>query len=117
MTPQKHLGRIWAHRTKIEAGEIAVGDAVHLTVDHARRDAIRANHSATHLLHEALRMVLGDHVAQKGSMVAPERLRFDFAHPKPVSSEELSRVEDIANAIILKDEPVVGVHPEDQSAE
>src|SRR6202040_1341662 len=76
-------------------------------VDHARRLAIRANHSATHLLHEALRMVLGDHVAQKGSLVAPDRLRFDIAHPKPVTAAELSQVEDIANRIILQNAPVI----------
>jgi alanyl-tRNA synthetase len=75
-------------------------------VDHARRAAIRQNHSATHLLHEALRQVLGDHVAQKGSLVAPDRLRFDFSHPKPVTAEELERVEDIANDIVLQNAPV-----------
>jgi alanyl-tRNA synthetase len=77
-----------------------------LEVDHARRAAIRQNHSATHLLHEALRQVLGDHVAQKGSMVAPDRLRFDFSHPKPVTADELARVEDIANDIVLQNAPV-----------
>ncbi|MBN9025351.1 MAG: alanine--tRNA ligase, partial [Rhizobiales bacterium] len=86
---------------------IATGDAVRLTVDHARRGTIRSNHSATHLLHAALRRVLGDHVAQKGSMVAPERLRFDFSHPKPIDEAELAAVEEIANAIVLQDAPVV----------
>jgi len=103
---KKKLGDVFAHVVEVEEGRLEVGGAVELKVDHANRAAIRANHSATHLLHEALRMVLGDHVAQKGSLVAPERLRFDFAHPKPVSAEELSRVEDIANAIVLRDEPV-----------
>jgi alanyl-tRNA synthetase len=103
---KKKLGDVFAHVVEVKEGRLEVGAAVELKVDHDNRAGIRANHSATHLLHEALRMVLGDHVAQKGSLVAPERLRFDFAHPKPVSAEELSRVEDIANAIVLKDEPV-----------
>ena len=82
-------------------------EAVELKVDHGRRAAIRANHSATHLLHEALRQVLGDHVAQKGSLVSPERLRFDISHPKPIEAAELARVEDIANAVLLQNVPVV----------
>jgi alanyl-tRNA synthetase len=90
----------------VEDGAVKVGDALQLEVDHERRSAIRQNHSATHLLHEALRLVLGDHVAQKGSMVAPDRLRFDFSHPKPVTAEELERVEDIANDIVLQNAPV-----------
>ena len=81
--------------------------ALQLEVDHERRMAIRANHSATHLLHEALREVLGDHVAQKGSLVAPDRLRFDFAHPKPVTDQELAQIEDIANQVVLENAPVV----------
>jgi alanyl-tRNA synthetase len=97
---RKHLGRVWAHRTTVSAGEVAVGDAVHLTVDHARRAAIRANHSATHLLHEALRQRLGTHVAQKGSLVAPDRLRFDFSQPVAVPAEELALVEADVNAHI-----------------
>ena len=91
---------------KVEDGTIKVGDPLLLEVDHARRSAIRQNHSATHLLHEALRQVLGDHVAQKGSLVAPDRLRFDFSHPKPISASELERVEDIANDIVLQNAPV-----------
>jgi alanyl-tRNA synthetase len=86
---------------------LKAGAALALDVDHARRSAIRSNHSATHLLHESLRLVLGDHVAQKGSLVAPDRLRFDFAHPKPMSDEELERVEDIANDIVLQNSPVI----------
>ena len=102
----KHLGRVWAHRTRIEAGAIAVGDAVHLTVDHARRGAIRANHSATHLLHAALRERLGTHVAQKGSLVAPERLRFDVSHPVAMSPAELAQVETDVNAQVRANTPV-----------
>lgn len=103
---QKKLGDIFAHAVKVTSGEIKLGTPAELTVDHARRSTIRANHSATHLLHEALRLVLGDHVAQKGSLVSPERLRFDFSHPKPISEAELAQVEDIANAAVLRNEPV-----------
>ena len=104
---QKKLGDVFAHAVTVTAGELRVGQPVELAVDHARRTAIRANHSATHLLHEALRLVLGDHVAQKGSLVSPDRLRFDFSHPKPITAEELREVEEIANAIVLRNEPVV----------
>ncbi|MEZ2410462.1 alanyl-tRNA synthetase [Bosea sp. OAE752] len=103
---QKKLGDVFAHSVTVKEGELKLGAAVELIVDHERRTAIRANHSATHLLHEALRLVLGDHVAQKGSLVSPDRLRFDFSHPKPISAEELREVEEIANAIVLKNEPV-----------
>jgi alanyl-tRNA synthetase len=97
----KRVGDVFAHRVLVESGTLIPGLAVELRVDGARRAAIRANHSATHLLHEALRQVLGDHVAQKGSSVAPERLRFDFAHPKPIAPEELARVEYIANDVVV----------------
>jgi len=103
---QKHLGRLWAHRTKIEAGELAVGDAVHLAVDGERRNAIRANHSATHLLHAALRERLGTHVAQKGSLVAPERLRFDFSQPTAIDPAKLAEVEADVNAYIRQNDAV-----------
>ena len=103
---EKKAGDLWVHRGKAEAGTIAAGDPAILEVDHARRTATRANHSATHLLHEALREILGQHVAQKGSLVAPERLRFDFSHPKPLSAEEVAAVESMANAIILQNAPV-----------
>jgi alanyl-tRNA synthetase len=103
---QKKAGDVFAHMVTVEQGSIKIGDPILLEVNHARRDAIRQNHSATHLLHEALRQVLGDHVAQKGSLVAPDRLRFDFSHPKPMSPEELERVEDIANDKVLQNTPV-----------
>ncbi|MEA2840364.1 MAG: alanyl-tRNA synthetase [Methylobacteriaceae bacterium] len=103
---QKKIGDVFVHSGIVEEGEITPGQSLDLKVDHARRSAIRANHSATHLLHEALRQVLGEHVAQKGSLVAPDRLRFDFAHPKPISDSELAAAEDIANAHILKNTPV-----------
>ena len=103
---QKKAGDLFAHIVKVEEGSVKPGDPLLLEVDHARRSAIRQNHSATHLLHEALRQVLGDHVAQKGSLVAPDRLRFDFSHPKPISAAELERVEDIANDIVLQNSPV-----------
>jgi alanyl-tRNA synthetase len=99
---QKKLGDLFVHEVTVNEGELRVGQAVQLEIDHERRRAIRANHSATHLLHEALRQVLGDHVAQKGSLVAGDRLRFDFAHPKPISEEELAEVADIANRMVLQ---------------
>ena len=97
---------VFVHVGVVEAGPIAVGATVKLTVDGERRGAIRANHSATHILHEALREVLGDHVAQKGSLVNADRLRFDFSHPKPMSAEELARVEEIANDVVLQNAEV-----------
>jgi alanyl-tRNA synthetase len=103
---QKKAGDVIVHLVKVDAGTVKVGDPLLLEVDHARRAAIRQNHSATHLLHEALRQVLGDHVAQKGSLVAPDRLRFDFSHPKPMTAAELENVEDIANDIVLQNAPV-----------
>jgi alanyl-tRNA synthetase len=104
---QKKLGDLHVHEGVVEDGTLRPSLAVELEVDHARRTALRANHSATHLLHEALRRVLGDHVAQKGSLVAPDRLRFDFAHPKPLSREELEQVEEIANRAVLENAPVM----------
>ena len=103
---QKKAGDLFAHIVKVEEGTVKAGDPLLLEVDHARRTAIRQNHSATHLLHEALRLVLGDHVAQKGSLVSPDRLRFDISHPKPITIEELEKVEDIANDIVLQNAPV-----------
>lgn len=103
---QKKGGDLFVHQGVVEQGTVKPGLALQLDVDHARRTAIRANHSATHLLHEALRQVLGDHVAQKGSLVAPDRLRFDFSHPKPITAEELEKVEDIANDFVLQNSEV-----------
>jgi alanyl-tRNA synthetase len=102
----KPLGRLHAHHTKLEAGTLKVGDTVQLAVDTARRDRIRANHSATHLLHAALRGRLGEHVTQKGSLVAEDRLRFDFSHPKALTAEEIADVEAEVNAHIRANEPV-----------
>ncbi|MCW2275886.1 alanine--tRNA ligase [Rhodoblastus acidophilus] len=102
----KKLGDLFVHEGEVLEGAFEVGAALELDVNVERRAAIRANHSATHLLHEALRQVLGDHVAQKGSMVAADRLRFDFAHPKPVTDQELAEVEEIANRVILENAAV-----------
>jgi alanyl-tRNA synthetase len=90
----------------VEDGEITLGDAVEMQVDHDRRSGNRIHHSATHLVHEALRQVLGNHVVQKGSLVEPGRFRFDFAHPKPLSDEELMHVEGIANQVVLQNDEV-----------
>jgi alanyl-tRNA synthetase len=102
----KEADGLIVHNVKVENHTLKVGDAVRLEVDHARRSDIRRNHSATHILHEALRQVLGDHVAQKGSLVAPDRLRFDFSHPEPMTAGEIERVEDIANDVVLQNSPV-----------
>ncbi|MCP3465205.1 MULTISPECIES: alanine--tRNA ligase [unclassified Bradyrhizobium] len=103
---QKKLSDLFVHIGTVEQGTLKAGTALQLEVDHARRSSIRAHHSATHLLHEALRQVLGDHIAQRGSLVAPDRLRFDFVHPKPITPEELARVEDIANDVVLENDEV-----------
>ncbi|MEO1220631.1 MAG: alanine--tRNA ligase [Pseudomonadota bacterium] len=102
----KPLGRLHAHQTTISAGEVELGDNVQLEVDVARRNQVRANHSATHLVHAALRNQLGDHVTQKGSLVADDRLRFDFSHPKALSSEDIAAIEAEVNAEILANEEV-----------
>ncbi|SHM14329.1 alanine--tRNA ligase [Roseibium suaedae] len=103
---QKKADGLFIHAVTVTEGTLKVDLPVQLVVDHERRGAIRSNHSATHLLHEALREVLGGHVAQKGSLVTSERLRFDFSHPKPMSDEELKVVETLANEIILQNAPV-----------
>ena len=102
----KPLGRLHAHQARVTAGKIAVGDTVHLSVDVERRNRIRANHSATHLLHAALRERLGGHVTQKGSLVAPDRLRFDFSHPEALTPEQIADVEADVNAQIRGNESV-----------
>ena len=103
---QKRLGDLFVHLGHVEKGNFKPGVAVELQVDHARRGGNRMHHSATHLLHEALRRVLGSHVAQKGSLVESGRLRFDFSHTKGMSHEELMQTEAIANSIILENDVV-----------
>jgi alanyl-tRNA synthetase len=99
---RKPAGDVFVHVGEVESGALGVGDTVVLDIDEQRRDRIRANHSATHLLHLALKRYLGDHVAQKGSLVAPDRLRFDFAHFSPMSADETRLIEDWVNAQIRK---------------
>ncbi|WP_040489339.1 alanine--tRNA ligase [Fulvimarina pelagi] len=103
---QKLADGLFVHRGIVKSGEVSVDDALDLKVEHRRRSKIRSNHSATHLLHEGLREVLGTHVAQKGSLVAPERLRFDFSHPKPMDRAEIEAVERLANGIVRQNAPV-----------
>jgi alanyl-tRNA synthetase len=103
---QKKLGDLFVHIGKVEVGTLRLGEAVLASVDHERRGAIRAHHSATHLLHEALRRQLGTHVTQKGSLNAPDRLRFDISQPRPVTNEELAVVEREVNARIRENAEV-----------
>jgi len=102
----KVAGNLYAHRGMLTAGTLAVGDGLTLEVDAARRDLTCANHSATHILHECLRQTLGDHVAQKGSLVSPERLRFDFSHTAAISADEIARIEEEANARVRENDTV-----------
>ena len=102
----KPLGRLHAHQVTIGTGEIKVGDFVTLKIDTARRDSLRANHSATHLLHASLRERLGSHVTQKGSLVAPDRLRFDFSHNQAVTADEIAMIEADVNAQIRGNQAV-----------
>jgi alanyl-tRNA synthetase len=102
----KPLGRLHAHRARIRSGILKVGDAVRLEVDGDRRTRIRANHSATHLLHAALRHRLGTHVTQKGSLVAPDRFRFDFSHPKALTPDDIEAVEAEVNRHIRENDAV-----------
>jgi alanyl-tRNA synthetase len=106
ITDTKKVSGVFIHFAEVEDGEIESRQAARLAVDHDRRATIRANHSATHLLHEALRRALGDHVAQRGSLNAPDRLRFDFSHAKPLTPGEMSRVEAEVNAFIRQNTPV-----------
>ena len=99
---QKRADGLIVHIGRVVEGTTKRGAAVELRVEHVRRARLRSNHSATHLLHEALREILGTHVAQKGSLVAPERLRFDISHPKPISAGEMERVEALANEVVLQ---------------
>jgi alanyl-tRNA synthetase len=103
---QKPVTGLVVHLTKVREGSLAMGETVHLEVDHERRSAIRRNHSATHVLHWALRRVLGEQATQKGSLVGPDRLRFDFSHSKAVTSEQISTIEDLVNSKILTNAPV-----------
>ena len=105
-TTNKPLGRLHTHVGKVTGGSVAVGDAVHLEIDAERRDRIRANHSATHLVHAALRNRLGGHVTQKGSLVSEDRFRFDFSQPKPLSDEDIAAVEAEVNEEIRANEEV-----------
>ena len=103
---ERKAGDLIVHEGEVRKGRVALGQAVELRVDAARRDRLRANHSATHLLHQALRRKLGAHVTQKGSLVAPERLRFDFSHPKPMTTAELAAVEAEVNARVRQNSEV-----------
>ncbi|MFV0360005.1 alanine--tRNA ligase, partial [Tropicimonas sp.] len=106
ITDTRKVAGVFIHFADVVAGEIVTGSGAELVVDHARRGAIRANHSATHLLHEALRDRLGDHVAQRGSLNAPDRLRFDFSHGAALTAEDLSEVEAEVNGFIRQNSPV-----------
>jgi alanyl-tRNA synthetase len=115
---QKKLGDLFVHLGTLTSGALKIGDAVELEVDHRYRSGTRMHHSATHLLHEALRQTLGKHVAQKGSLVEPNRLRFDFSHPKGVGPDEIEAVERIANEVVLQnDEVTTGLMGVDEAIE
>ena len=97
---QKKMGDLYVHKGNIEKGSIKIGQNVNLEIDIHKRNNSRANHSATHLLHESLRRILGKHVTQKGSLVSPERLRFDFSHNKPIENKEIKKINETVNEIV-----------------
>ena len=97
---QKKMGDLFIHYGKVEKGSVSVGQNINLEIDVEKRSKSKANHSATHLLHESLRRILGKHVTQKGSLVSPERLRFDFSHNKPIEKEEMAKINKIVNDTI-----------------
>ncbi len=103
---QKKMGDLFVHYGKIEKGSISIGQHVNLEIDILKRNNSRANHSATHLLHESLRRTLGKHVTQKGSLVSHERLRFDFSHNKPIEKEEMNKINNIVNEIVARSSDV-----------
>ena len=97
---QKKMGNLYVHKGKVEKGSIEVGQSVNLEIDINKRNNSKANHTATHLLHESLRRTLGKHVTQKGSLVTPDRLRFDFSHNKPIERDEMKKINEIVNKIV-----------------
>ena len=97
---QKKMGDLYVHTGKVEKGSIKIGQSVNLEIDINKRNNSKANHSATHLLHESLRRILGKHVTQKGSLVSPDRLRFDFSHNKPIEKEEMIKINNVVNEIV-----------------
>jgi alanyl-tRNA synthetase len=99
---QKKLGDLFVHYGKVISGSIKINDSVEMKINEIRRNDTRAYHSATHLLHESLRRVLGTHVTQKGSLVEPSRLRFDFSHMKPISNDEINKIEQFVNSMVSK---------------